>query len=78
MDDLAWLLDRDRKLAVRTLRLLAETARTPFDGTGKPEPLRGDLRGYWSRRINSEHRLIYTVSSERIEVLSCRSHYERR
>ncbi len=54
---------------------MAEAARTPFDGTGKPEPLRGDLRGFWSRRIDQEHRLVYSVSETTLRVIACRYHY---
>ena len=49
--------------------------RTPFEGIGKPEALKGDLRGYWSRRITSEHRLVYTFKNDRLYIASCRYHY---
>ena len=55
--------------------LLQECVRHPFKGRGKPEPLRGDLRGLWSRRITEEHRLVYEVSADRILVMQCRHHY---
>ena len=55
--------------------LLKECLRTPFAGTGKPEPLKGNLSGFWSRRINQEHRLLYEVSPDRIHVVQCREHY---
>jgi len=55
--------------------LLKECLRHPFEGTGKPEPLRGDLAGYWSRRITREHRLVYKVTSEALIVIQCRYHY---
>ena len=57
-------------------RLLGETLRTPFEGTGKPEPLKGKYSGYWSRRITKEHRLIYRVENNALEILSCMGHYE--
>ena len=66
----------DRKLHQRIARLLTEAARTPFEGTGKPEPLRANLVGCWSWRITDEHRLVYKVNDEQILVLSCRGHYE--
>lgn len=56
--------------------LIKESARTPFEGTGKPEPLRHNKAGYWSRRINDEHRLVYKVTDEMITVISCKYHYE--
>ena len=70
----AWATD-DRKLFERLVRLIGETAREPFSGIGKPEPLRHQLKGYWSRRINDEHRLVYSVSNESITIISCRDHY---
>ncbi len=66
----------DRKVFKRIRQLIVETARTPFDGTGKPEPLKGNYRGCWSRRITSEHRLVYRVLEDMIEIVSCRGHYE--
>jgi len=68
---------RDKKLFERIQRLIVESARNPFAGVGKPEPLKGELRGYWSRRINDEHRLVYKISDEQIIIISCRSHYEK-
>ena len=55
--------------------LITECLRHPFEGTGKPEPLKGDLSGFWSRRIDREHRLVYRVTADALEVLSCRYHY---
>lgn len=75
-DDLSYWVRHDRKKALRVLRLIQESARTPFDGTGKPEPLRHALSGYWSRRIDGEHRLIYRYEEGLLRVLSCRYHYE--
>jgi len=63
------------KLFERLVRLIIETARDPFTGIGKPEPLRGDLKGCWSRRLNEEHRLVYQVSDTALSILSCRDHY---
>lgn len=59
----------------RIIRLILETQRDPFSGIGKPEPLKGNLSGKWSRRINDEHRLIYEVSKTTIMIYSCRDHY---
>ena len=66
---------QDKKLFVRLERLIIETAKNPFDGIGKPEPLKADLKGYWSRRINDEHRLIYKVTDEQIIIVACKYHY---
>jgi toxin YoeB len=66
----------DRKVFKRIRQLIIETTRNPFEGTGKPEPLKGNYRGCWSRRITSEHRLIYRVSEDAIEIVSCRGHYD--
>ena len=65
----------DRKALQRINRLLDEAARDPGSGTGKPERLRGDLSGCWSRRIDQEHRLVYTVVGEDLVVLQARYHY---
>jgi toxin YoeB len=65
----------DRKLFEHLHRLIVETAKNPFDGIGKPEPLKGDLKGYWSRRINDEHRLVYKVTDEQIIIVACKYHY---
>ncbi|MFN3490105.1 MAG: Txe/YoeB family addiction module toxin [Emticicia sp.] len=70
-----WLII-DRKKLGRILRLIEEIKRTPFDGTGKPEPLKGNLKGKWSRRIDDEHRLVYTVTENEIIIHSIWGHYE--
>ena len=74
-EDLAWWIRRDRKTALRIVNLIKEMRRDPFRGTGKPEPLKHDLRGCWSRRIDREHRLVYEVQEEKIRILACRYHY---
>ena len=56
-------------------RLIKETAKTPFEGTGKPEALKFDFAGCWSRRITDEHRLVYKVEEELIEIIACKFHY---
>ena len=76
-DDYLWFQENDRKLLKRINVLIKETKRTPFDGIGKPEPLKADLSGYWSRRINSEHRFVYGVSETELTVISCRFHYNK-
>jgi toxin YoeB len=74
-EDLAWWVERDRSQAVRLIRLIREVQRDPFAGVGKPEALRHELQGCWSRRIDREHRLVYQVLPERIRVIACRYHY---
>ena len=63
------------KLAARIARLISECRHSPFVGIGKPEPLKHDLKGCWSRRINEEHRLVYMVSDTAITIISCNDHY---
>jgi toxin YoeB len=75
LDDLAWWVERDRKTALRIIRLAQETQKDPFRGIGKPEPLKHELMGCWSRRIDEQHRFVYQVSTEKIRVLACRFHY---
>jgi toxin YoeB len=65
----------DRRLYQRIANLIVDTLRSPFSGLGKPEPLKHELRGYWSRRINDEHRLVYKVDDEAITIIACRYHY---
>ena len=65
----------DRKLLKRINDLIKEVTRTPFQGTGKPEPLRNALAGYWSRRINDEHRLVYRVEGDAVLIAQARLHY---
>lgn len=74
-EDLAHWIATDRKMAQRIMRLIDDIARNPFEGLGKPEPLKGDKSGYWSRRINDEHRLVYAVSGDDIQVAQARYHY---
>ena len=74
-DDYQWFQLQDRRLLKRINQLIQEMLRTPFEGIGKPEPLRGDLSGYWSRRINDEHRVVYTVHNDDVVIVACRYHY---
>jgi toxin YoeB len=67
--------DTDPAILRKINRLIEECLRHPFEGTGKPEPLKGDLAGFWSRRIDREHRLVYRVTKEAIEIAQCRYHY---
>ena len=65
----------DKNNQKRINDLIKECTRTPFDGKGKPEPLKGNFSGYWSRRITDEHRLVYKVFENRIHIIQCRFHY---
>jgi toxin YoeB len=76
MEDLDFWRKSGNKQVLQKIRsLLESTAETPFIGIGKPELLKFQLNGCWSRRINQEHRLIYEIDSDRIIVLSCKGHY---
>ena len=75
-EDLVWFIKNDRKLALRALELVEAVVADPFGGIGKPEPLRHEFAGCWSRRITQEHRLVYRVTAERIDFLQARYHYE--
>lgn len=74
-EDLAWWVQHDRKKALRIMRIIQEIHADPFEGIGKPEPLKYDLVGCWSRRIDQEHRLVYEVQDTKIRILACRYHY---
>ncbi|HEJ9487486.1 TPA: Txe/YoeB family addiction module toxin [Proteus mirabilis] len=65
----------DKKIIKRINELIKDIKRTPFSGIGKPEPLKHNLAGFWSRRITDEHRLIYRITDSAIEIASCRYHY---
>lgn len=66
---------QDKKTLKRINQLLQDIERNGYDGIGKPEPLRGDFSGFWSRRIDDEHRIVYRISEDRIEIIQCRGHY---
>lgn len=74
-EDLRWWVSTDRKVALRLLGLIEAVLRDPFGGIGKPEPLRHDLAGSWSRRLTQEHRLVYRVVDDRVEFVQARHHY---
>jgi toxin YoeB len=74
-EDLAWWIEHDRKAALKIVKLIREIQRDPFQGTGKPEPLKHELTGCWSRRIDQAHRLVYEVQASKIRILACRYHY---
>ncbi len=75
IEDLEYWIKENRKKAQKILKLIRESSKDPFNGTGKPEPLKYDLKGCWSRRIDREHRLVYEVKKDKIRILSFRYHY---
>lgn len=72
---ISWLKE-DKKILKRINELIKDIDRNKFKGIGKPEPLKHQLSGYWSRRITDEHRLIYSIDGENIYIISCRYHYK--
>lgn len=75
-EDYLYWQTNDKKILKRINQLLKDICRSPFKGIGKPEPLKGNLTGFWSRRINDEHRIVYIVEERAIIIFSCRGHYE--
>ena len=75
-DDYTTWLKEDRKMLLKINQLIKDIQRTPFEGIGKPEALKYDLGGYWSRRIDREHRLVYKIDHDTIIIISCRYHYD--
>ncbi len=69
-------IETDRKIAIRIADLINDIIRNPFTGIGKPEPLKHQFKGYWSRHIDQEHRLVYSVTHTSIIIISCYSHYQ--
>ena len=74
--DYVWWQQQDRKTLKRINMLIQETMRSPFAGIGKPEPLRENLSGFWSRRIDETNRLVYTVVNSELVIIACRYHYD--
>jgi toxin YoeB len=74
-EDLAWWIEQDRSKALRIVNLIRDVQREPFKGIGKPEPLKHEFKGCWSRRVDQEHRPIYKVTDESVRILACRYHY---
>ncbi len=76
MDDYTYWQGQDRKTLKRINTLIETAARDPISGIGKPEPLLGTMAGYWSRRIDASHRLVYAVDDANLDVIACRGHYD--
>ncbi|MEO0927134.1 MAG: Txe/YoeB family addiction module toxin [Cyanobacteria bacterium J06643_13] len=75
--DYIYWQSQDKKTLKRINRLIQDTLSNPFEGIGKPEPLKENLAGFWSRRIDETNRLIYTVDDNYLTIISCRYHYEK-
>ena len=75
-EDYLYWQTQDKKTLKRINGLIKELQRTPFEGAGKPEPLKGDLSGLWSRRIDEVNRIVYFKQGEDIYIISCRGHYD--
>lgn len=76
LEDLEYWVQTDRKMALRFIKMVREILRDPFEGIGKPEPLKYEFSGAWSRRLNQQHRIVYLVSDDRVNFLKGRYHYE--
>ena len=76
-DDYQYWIKNDKKQLKRINELIKDIDRNPYEGIGKPEPLKANLQGYWSRRIDHEHRIIYAVETRQIVYISLRFHYEK-
>ena len=74
-EDLQYWVKTNPRTANKVLKLIEATQRSPFEGIGKPEPLKNDLSGWWSRRIDSEYRLVYQVNNETLVIAQARGHY---
>ena len=75
-EDYLWLKEYEPQLAGKVKVLIENIMQTPFAGLGKPEPLKFDLSGCWSRRINQQHRLVYRIVNDEVQILACRYHYD--
>jgi toxin YoeB len=73
--DYVYWQGQDKKTLKRVNKLITDTKRSPFEGIGKPEPLRENLSGFWSRRVDESNRLVYAVNDSHITIISCRYHY---
>ena len=74
-EDYLYWQSTDKQILKKINTLVKEISRTPFEGIGKPEMLKHNLSGYWSRRIDGEHRIVYAITDQSIVIVSCRLHY---
>ncbi len=75
-EDYLYWIEKDKKMLKKINELIKAIDREPFTGIGKPEPLLHSLKGYWSRRVDREHRIVYSYAKETLTILSCRQHYQ--
>ncbi len=75
--DYVYWQSQDKKTLKRINKLIIDTQRSPFEGIGKPEPLKENLAGFWSRRIDDTNRLVYIIDNKQLTIISCRYHYEK-
>ncbi len=74
-NDLDFWAKNDKRKLIKIFELIKDIENSKYTGIGKPEPLKHDLSGYWSRRIDDEHRLVYKINEDTIEIISCKYHY---
>ena len=74
-EDYLYWQTQDRKILKKINQLVKDISRNPFEGIGKPEPLKENLAGFWSRRIDEKHRIVYAVEDDKVLIFSCRGHY---
>lgn len=75
LEDLEWWQKHDAKMLKRIIQICLAICKNPTQGIGKPEPLKFDLQGYWSRRIDDEHRIVYAFDAKQVTITQCRFHY---
>lgn len=75
-EDYVYWQQTDKKMLKRINKLIKDIARHPYEGIGKPEPLKYKYKGFWSRRLNDEHRLIYRIQGDELHIAKCRFHYD--
>jgi toxin YoeB len=75
LEDLEWWQKHDAKMLKRIIQICLAICKNPTQGIGKPEPLKFDLQGYWSRRMDDEHRIVYAFDAKQVTITQCRFHY---
>jgi len=75
LEDLSFWISQDRNMAIKVMKLINAISKSPYEGIGKPELLKHDLSGSWSRRVDQQHRIVYDVVDNQVIILQCRFHY---